>query len=260
MGRIMRPGGVYETRGDSHCDQLKARISQAQQLHAELADALIAESLNDKTPANEHNASPREARALLGAEILYVLDGEQHTGRVKLQKLISLTEHAAKLQEIQSNEQRFAAGPHDPALMRELADELEARHWFAERRRDNGKRYEYQPLSKAGEHRRAYQKLWNDEQRRCVDAILNLVRSWDTARCERVSTLYSAWNDLLIEGKPCSDDNILREVTHSWNDSKLKYTESEWRSELQSMKQHAILTPTGFGKRTSGGTLRLPNI
>lgn len=242
------------------CEQLKARISQAQQLHADLADALIAESLNEKTPANEHNASPKEARALLGAEILYALDGEQHTGRVKLQKIISLTEHAAKLQEIQSNEQRFAAGPHDPALMRELADELEARHWFAERLRDNGKRYEYQPLSKAGEHRRAYQKLWSDEQRRCVDAILHLVRSWDTARCERVSTLYSAWNDLLIEGKPCSDDNILREVTHSWNDSKLKYTESEWRSELQSMKQHAILTPTGFGKRTSGGTLRLPNI
>ncbi|GAA6131873.1 restriction endonuclease subunit S [Halopseudomonas sabulinigri] len=240
------------------CDQLKAQISQAQQLHADLADALIAESLNEKTPANEHNASPREARALLGAEILYALDGEQHTGRVKLQKIISLTEHAAKLQEIQSNEQRFAAGPHDPALMRELADELEARHWFAERLRDNGKRYEYQPLSKAGEHRRAYQKLWSDEQRRCVDAILNLVHSWDTARCERVSTLYSAWNDLLIEGKPCSEDNILREVTQRWHDSKRQYTDSVWRSELQSMKQHTVLLPSGFGRRTTGGTLTLP--
>ncbi|WP_216359016.1 hypothetical protein [Halopseudomonas aestusnigri] len=72
---------------------------------------------------------------------------------------------------------------------------------------------------------------------------------------ERVSTLYSAWNDLLIGGKPCSDDNILHEVTHNWHDSK-----SEWCSELPSMKQHAILTPTGFGKRTNGGTLRLPNI
>ncbi|RGP52582.1 restriction endonuclease subunit S [Pseudomonas abyssi] len=240
------------------CDQLKARISQAQQLHSDLAAALIAESLNEKTPANEHNASPKEARALLGAEILYALDGEQHTGRVKLQKVISLTEHAAKLKEIQSNEHRFAAGPHDPALMRELADELEARHWFAERRRDNGKRYEYQPLSKAGEHRRIYEKLWSDEQRRCVDAILNLVRSWDTARCERVSTLYSAWNDLLIEGKPCSDDNILREVTQRWHDSKRQYTDAVWRSELQSMKQHTVLLPSGFGRRTTGGTLTLP--
>ncbi|MEO1819880.1 restriction endonuclease subunit S [Pseudomonas sp.] len=240
------------------CDQLTARISQAQQLNADLADALIAQSLNEKTPANDHNASPKEARALLGAEILYALDGEQHTGRVKLQKIISLTEHAAKLKEIQSNEQRFAAGPHDPALMRELADELEARHWFAERLRDNGKRYEYQPLSKAGDHRRAYQKLWSDEQRRCVDAILNLVRSWDTARCERVSTLYSAWNDLLIEGKPCSEDNILREVTQRWHDSKRQYTDSVWRSELQSMKQHTVLLPSGFGRRTTGGTLTLP--
>lgn len=63
---------------------------------------------------------------------------------------------------------------------------------------------------------------------------------------------------LLIEGGEANEAAILQEVLHGWNESKLKYSEAQWRAELVEMHQHGFLIPTGFGKRTSGGKLMLP--
>lgn len=161
------------------------------------------------------------------------------------------------LKEIQSKEERYAAGPHDPVLMNQAIQGLRKNQWFEELALDDGKRYEYRPLAQSGTHRPAYEALWSAEQRHQINELIELMRSWDTAKCERVATLYSAWNDLLIEGREAHEAAILQEVLHGWNESKLKYSEAQWRAELGEMHQHSFLTPTGFGKRTSGGKLTL---
>lgn len=240
------------------CDQLRTRLVQGNQLNEQLAVALVERALMKSDNVTDAVIDPENARILLAAEIVQKLHCEKRMGRVKLQKVISLAEHVARLKEIQSKEERYAAGPHDPALMTQAVQGLRENQWFEELALDDGKRYEYRPLAQSGTHRPAYEALWSTEQRRQINELIELMRPWDTARCERVATLYSAWNDLLIEGRDANEAGILQEVLHGWNDSKLKYTETQWRAELVEMQQHSFLIPTGFGNRTSGGKLTLP--
>jgi type I restriction enzyme S subunit len=243
------------------CNQLKTQLSQARQLNQQLASTLVERALVDGNKVAATAIDQEKARTLLAAEIVQKLHCEKRMGRVKLQKIISLAEHVARLKEIQSDEQRYAAGPHDPALMNQVAQGLRAAQWFEELALEveaGKKRYEYRPLAQAGAHRPAYEALWSAQQRRQVSALIELMRLWDTPRCERVATLYSAWNDLLIEGREATEAAILHEVLRGWNDSKLKFTEAQWLAELVEMKQHSFLIPTGFGKRTTGGVLSLP--
>lgn len=240
------------------CDQLRTRLVQGNQLNEQLAVALVERALMKSDNVTDAVIDPKNARILLAAEIVQKLHCEKRMGRVKLQKVISLAEHVARLKEIQSKEERYAAGPHDPALMTQAVQGLRENQWFEELALDDGKRYEYRPLAQSGTHRPTYEALWSTEQRRQINELIELMRPWDTARCERVATLYSAWNDLLIEGRDANEAGILQEVLHGWNDSKLKYTETQWRAELVEMQQHSFLIPTGFGNRTSGGKLTLP--
>ncbi|MNN80559.1 hypothetical protein D3C81_1973040 [compost metagenome] len=71
-------------------------------------------------------------------------------------------------------------------------------------------------------------------------------------------TLYAVWNDFILEGHPVTDEAIVDEVLHSWNDTKLRFGKPEWLAVLVEMKKHKILMPTGFGKLTTGGMLSLP--
>ncbi|MDY7562196.1 restriction endonuclease subunit S [Pseudomonas sp. CCC3.2] len=240
------------------CTQLKSQLSQACQLNEQLVAALVEQALGGNSNSADTVVNQEKARILLAAEIVQKLHCEKRMGRVKLQKVISLAEHVARLKEIQSKEERYAAGPHDPALMSQAVQGLRENQWFEELELDDGKRYEYRPLTQAGAHRSAYDELWSSEQRQQINELIELMRPWDTARCERVATLYSAWNDLLIDGRKANEAAILKEVLHGWNDSKLKYTETQWRAELAEIQQHSFLIPTGFGKRTSGGKLTLP--
>lgn len=242
------------------CDQLKAQLILARQLNEKLAAVLVERALMVEKKVTNAPIDQEMARTLLAAEIVHQLHCEKRMGRVKLQKVISLAEHVARLKEIQSKEARYAAGPHDPALMSQAVQGLRRNQWFEELELDDGKRYEYRPLSQAGTHRPDYEATWSTEQRQQINELIELMRHWDTARCERVATLYSAWNDLLIEGREASEAAILQEVLHGWNESKLKYSEAQWRAELAEMRLHSFLIPTGFGKRTTGGKLTLAGI
>lgn len=84
------------------------------------------------------------------------------------------------------------------------------------------------------------------------------MRDWDTDRCEQTVTLYAAWNDFILEGRAVTDEAIVTEVMHRWNDTKLRFGQAEWLAVLAEMKKHEALMPTGFGKRTTGGMLSLP--
>jgi type I restriction enzyme S subunit len=116
----------------------------------------------------------------------------------------------------------------------------------------------YRPLSQAGQHRQAYSSTWSGAERATIEQVIELMRDWDTDRCEMTVTLYAAWNDFILEGRPVSDEAIVDEVMHSWNDTKLRFGKTEWLAVLEEMKKHKILMPSGFGKRTAGGVLSLP--
>lgn len=239
------------------CGQLKTRVNRAQQLKAQLASTLVEHALADDAQQAPATTEQKAARTLLAAEVTHRLHAQHTFGQRKLQKVVYLAEHAARLAAIRGNYLRNVAGPHDRHLMNQIEAELEKHRWY-ERINRQSVGHAYRPLSQAGQHRQAYNRAWSAKEQANIEQVIELMRDWDTDRCEMTVTLYAAWNDFIIEGRPVTDEAILDEVMHRWNEAKLRFSKGEWLAVLTEMKKHRLLSPTGFGKRTSGGTLSLP--
>lgn len=187
------------------------------------------------------------ARQLLAAEILQTCHNYPTTGRVKLQKLIHLCEYVAEIDEIHADYARRAAGPFDNKLMFGVAAGLSKQKWFSEVK--DGNRTFYRPLEKAGEHRK-YLARWKGKMPK-VNEVLRLLGKADTQQCEIVSTLYAAWNDLLIETRQPSDAEIIHEASDPvrWHENKANIPSDKWPKALKWMRGNGLV-PRGFGNHT----------
>lgn len=239
------------------CDQLKTRLTRARKLNEQLGSTLIERAIAEDGQRSPIATDRQAARTLLAAEITHQLHNQRTFGQRKLQKVIYLAEHAARLAAIQGDYLRDAAGPHDRQLMNKAEGEMQNHQWYERIERETVG-YAYRPLSQAGLHRQAYSSAWSAAERTTIEQVIELMRDWDTDRCEMTVTLYAAWNDFILEGRPVSDEAIVDEVMHRWNDTKLRFGKPEWLAVLAEMKKQKILMPTGFGKRTTGGMLSLP--
>lgn len=246
----------FVTDQTSRFDALTSEAQRAIDLLQERRTALISAAVTGQidvrdTMAKAHGLGAaldlRVARAVLAAEILTLCNPIRPVHRVKLQKLIHLSEHEGELEEIGGDYERQAHGPYDEELMNDVAVELRSRRWFEEKKVED--RFIYIPLEKAGEHV-AYLQHWGDKFTK-VTRILGLLNSFQTARCERYSTLYAAWNDLLIKGRSPSDAEIIHEASDptSWHESKSDFTQESWAEALQWMKANDVV-PKGFGMHT----------
>jgi len=204
----------------------------------------------DAQPAETHRKpkplSRGFARQLLAAEILHRHNSHGMT-QMKLQKLIHLAEYHARLDEIQGEYQRQAAGPFDNTMMYGIAAGLKKQQWFA--KRGHGQNATYAPLLKAGAHEK-YLPYWQDKISK-IDEVLQLLGPLRPDQCEIVSTLYAAWNDLLIDGEAITDDRIIEQASKAelWHKTKEAIDPDRWPKALQWMREHHLV-PTGYGKHT----------
>lgn len=239
------------------CDQLKTRIFQARQLNEQTASALVERALADDGKNVPIAMDQKTARTLLAAEVTHRLHAQRTFGQRKLQKVLYLAEYAARLELIHGSYLRNVAGPHDRYLMNQVEAELQKHKWY-ERIDRQTVGHAYRPLSQAGQHRQAYNRTWSANEQAKIEQVIELMREWDTDRCEMTVTLYAAWNDFIIESRLVTEGAVVDEVMHRWNEAKLRFSKGEWLAVLTEMKKHELLIPTGFGKRTTGGIPTLP--
>jgi type I restriction enzyme, S subunit len=240
-------------------DALETQLAASRATAANLLSALVAEltaAAPSSTPApasraSDHVASrePEFIRSVFAAEVIDRLHAHDTFGQVKLQKVLHLAEYIFQLREIDSHPLRYAAGPHDPQLIREVEHGLRVRDWFSAEPRADGPGHVYRALSGAGSHRDAFTRLWPAQAIR-IRAFLDELRSWKTERCERFATLYAAWNDLLIWGKKPTDAAILEQVLEKWDPAKKRIPRDLWLDSLRWMRDHGYV-PTGFGRATT---------
>ncbi|MGD0442586.1 MAG: hypothetical protein ABSA39_01495 [Edaphobacter sp.] len=236
-------------------DELSALAHVAIERLQERRSALISEVVTGKIDVRAYMAKPVMnatryssgfAHQLLAAEILDRYNS-QRMGRIKLQKLIHLCEYHGQVSELQGDYSRKAAGPFDARAMAGISKNLKKQKWFEEVK--EGERYVYRPLEKRGEHKK-YLTHWQHEMPR-IDEVLSLLGNFRTRECEIISTLYAAWNDLLIDGGPTDDASILHEASSAerWHKSKEQIAPERWKKALQWMKDKG-LAPVGYGKHT----------
>lgn len=235
------------------CDQLKFRITDANRLQQKLADAMVWQALTSENQAEKTEEPNRsEARALLGAEIIHQLHAEKTFGQVKLQKILHLCEHIAEIGAANGEYQRYAAGPHDPEMISDIESTVKRNEWYEEYPRDKVG-HAYRPLKQAGEHSKKMGIYWQDKLP-VILKLIELMRKWETERCEIFSTLYAAWNDLILFGKPVTDEAILSEVLERWHKRKTTIAKQKWLKELEWMRNEGFI-PKGYGRATRAAGL-----
>jgi len=176
-------------------------------------------------------------RSVLAAEIADRLCEERTFGHVKMEKLIFLTEHLCHF-DIDSHYHRDAAGPYDNRALRSIDSQMKKQKWFEAKKEDKG--YRYLPLQNRGGHKKYFEKYYADVMP-MFEKIIDTFKTSSTEQCEIVATLYSAWDDLLQNHQPFTDDNILNEVLNNWNETKKRIKRSRWQAALDWMRANGFV-------------------
>jgi type I restriction enzyme M protein len=207
---------------------------------SELFEALTDISTDKAKPQSKRTANAAFKRAVLAAEVTAQLYKEPTFGSVKQEKIIYLCEkHFGLTEELDHHHLRQAAGPYDPKAKRSIENNFIRQKWF-DVKREAGKGVKYIPSTKFGGHTAYYERYFGDL---CagIDSIINLLRSFDTERCEIVATLYAAWSDFLKKGITPTDDQIVQDVLENWHESKQRIDKERWLRALQWMKEKKLV-------------------
>jgi len=215
-------------------------------LLAEYRVALIHECVTGQRAVTQRTvveARPTKAnihflRAVLCSEIVHRLHQEPTFGRVKLEKFLYLSEAYAGI-DLEGRYRRAAAGPFDNRALRSAENQIQRQKWYRPVKGEKGTRYV--PMEKAGGHRKYFSRYWPEQQPK-FDRLVDLLRSFDTERCEIVATLFAVWKDRLRADQPCTDADIVEEVLTQWHPSKQRIPRERWLNALEWMKQEG-LTP-----------------
>lgn len=187
-------------------------------------------------------------KVVLAAEITDQLHMERTFGRVKLQKILYLSEYHAQLPFQRSEYQRYAAGPHDPKAMYSIEGQMKKQKWFDSRLRESGYGKEYVPLERHEAYKPYYERYFA-EKHEVIQRIIDLLRTKDTQFCEVVATLYGIWNDFLLEGQQLDDAAMFREAVTNWAPEKKKVPPGLWPKALHWMRENNLV-PSGWGEPT----------
>ncbi|HMH12377.1 MAG TPA: restriction endonuclease subunit S [Edaphobacter sp.] len=231
-------------------DRMDEQLKRTKAMSEELLDAFIHLVLHpDKEVANTHKHDSASDRAAIGCYAIRSLTQNASFGRTMLMKVFYLSEaHSGISQGWQP--MRQAAGPYDPAI--EDFESLGVQSgWFTVKTKTLGNGHEMvQYQSKSGMEAKIAEAVSVLGGRQTeFDRLLNLFQNKTTEEAEIIATLFAAWNDLLIDGKFPSDDEIIREVRENWHYKKERFTPTLLTRWLNWLRQQSVI-PRGLAPRT----------
>jgi len=183
--------------------------------------------------------------------------GNKSFGRVMLVKMIYIIQHHVRVKGMRFTYHRKDYGPYDPSFRYGLEKQLQDQGWYRalDQSPDEHGPVEYRPLTRADDEtiKGHFENSWADVKNE-IDQIVQQFWKMDTTQAEIFATLYAAWNDLLIDKKRPTDDDIFQEVIHNWHPRKRKISKERWHAALQWMRDNDFV-PTGFGEPTVKGEM-----
>ena len=210
------------------------------------------EGMPEAKPATVEKRSGRSQRYRQGAVVSYVvqhLHKSPNFGRTQLEKILNLAQTHLGI-ELDFEFKRQAAGPFDEAVYK--VESLAAKKgWFTTKKRDLFG-VTYHPGEKIEE-----ECVWAERilggNRGAFDALLALMGRMDTDQAELLATVYAAWNDMLIDGRPVTDDTLIAEV-YGWHERKKRFGRERILKCVRWMKENGWV-PRGTGQRTRASAL-----
>ncbi len=179
-------------------------------------------------------------------------DNEKTFGHVKTQKILHLIEAVGGI-DLGREPIKDAAGPNDFEHMSKAEEWAKENKFFKFVKRDN--RYHFVKLSRFDKYLSKAVKVL-DGQKDKYAKIIDLLVPLNSRQAELVATVHAAWNNLLLDGKTPTDDDIIHEARENWHSDKLKIPRHEFVSALDRIRREDI-TPVGSGKRVKGQEILL---
>ncbi len=171
---------------------------------------------------------------------------QQNTfGRVKAEKIAHLVEARAGI-ELGRRPIKDAAGPNDYRHLMVVESRAEKAGFFSVIQTKSGS-YSLVPKSKFDSIVNRTRKCLG-ERISLIDGIVDEMVPMKTEQAEIFATVYSAWNNLIMEGKDPTDETIVREARENWHPAKLKISRERFVKAISWMRRKGIV-PTGTGKR-----------
>lgn len=240
-----------------------ARTHAAHLLQAVLREAFsgehIAQKAQDKPapaetkvvpfPVRIANISPTDLHAGILAKA-YQLHAQSpkhlvHFGHVKAEKIAHLVEAHLGI-DLERVPVKAAAGPNDYPHLKKVESRAKKANWFNVRQQQADSAYVFHKQhgfdALLGKTAQAL-----GERATEVDALITLLLPLNTRQAEIVATLYAAWNNLLLLGRPPSDEDIVYEARENWHASKLGIEREKFFKGLEWMRKQGLV-PVGKGR------------
>ena len=238
---------------DHTVTKVQASIGLLREYRAALITYAVTGKIETRLPAVVTQPAARQApaafkRAVLAAYIADRMCDQPTFGRVQFQKILHLSELHLGIDEVDGNYYRDAAGPFDTAMMHSVHSQLKKQGWITAKRREDYEGTQYRRGAKINAYKTYFDRYFSDKKE-AIDGLLTLMGRMDTQQAEIFSTSFAAWNDLLIEGKHLSDDEIVNLIWNDWNESKRNIARKRWYAALGWMRGKGIV-PQKRGKHT----------
>ena len=143
-----------------------------------------------------------------------------------------------------------SAGPDDYNHLKKVEHRANMAGYFTILKKDGELGYSYKSgrnITKAIDN---LEKKISTEQKEQMDNLIKLFLKFDLESAEIIATVYAGWNNLLIDGKTPTDDEIVLESKDNWSKRKEGLKRERFYKALQWMRKEDIaLIPIGFGAK-----------
>jgi type I restriction enzyme S subunit len=169
---------------------------------------------------------------------------------VKGEKIAHLVEAHIGI-DLGRNPRKDAAGPDDYPHLKKVESRASKAGWFAVKKLRIGQTY----VSKSGMPKiiDRIKKVLSTEDINKVEELIQTFLPFELEHAEVIATLYAGWNNLLLEGKKPTEEDIVFESRENWSKRKLGIERKDFFKALNWMKERGYV-PSGLGKKVKSGS------
>jgi restriction endonuclease S subunit len=239
---------IYQKKLTALEELKKSLLHQAFTGQLTTSNLALSESTAQQFPMEVEGISTTDLHAgiLAMAYELHEKAGKlQYFAHVKAEKIAHMVE--AKLGiSLGRNPVKDAAGPNDFKHLLGVEHRARMAKYFDFKEVQEG-RHE---LRKLGGFNRLIDKTRTALGSRLADVehLLTWMLPMNMQQAEIVATVYAAWNNLLLDGKQPTDEEIVYEARENWHSAKLKIVRDKFFTAVQWMREQKVI-PEGKGPR-----------
>jgi len=169
-------------------------------------------------------------------------------GTVKAEKILHMVEAIGGI-DLGRQPVREAAGPDDARHRHATWDWARSQRFFRFSKRSGGG-HDFEKLpsySKMIEDAKVAISVAGPNVERAIDLLVDMDRDF----AELVTTTYAAWNNLIIDQWPVTDDEVVRAARDDWHRDKMRFDHARFHDAIRFLRSNSIV-PDGSAKRVGG--------